>query len=294
VSRVDRFIRRQGGLATRAEIWEATSRAEFEAALRVGEICWYSRGRYGVPDVDRDVMTAYGLRSVLSHASAALWHGWELKAVPPATHITVPRKRRIAQPPRVEVHRADLRQDEVVEGIATSARRTLVDCLRVLPRDEGLAIADSALRHGVRRRLLDDITTSVRGPGRPSVLWAARHADGRAANPFESCLRSVALQVEGLAVTPQVRIARADGWVRPDLVDESLKIVIEAESFEWHGDRAALKRDARRFNTLVADGWVVLRFTWEDVMFDPAYVLDVLQRVVDARTQVLAADSSAA
>jgi very-short-patch-repair endonuclease len=53
-------------------------------------------------------------------------------------------------------------------------------------------------------------------------------------------------------------------------------MVLEAESFEWHGDRAALRRDARRYNAMVVDGWLVLRFSWEDVMFQPEYVRAVL------------------
>ena len=57
-------------------------------------------------------------------------------------------------------------------------------------------------------------------------------------------------------------------------------MILEADSFEWHGDRAALRRDARRYNLLVVDGWIVLRFAWEDVMFDPAYVREVLVAVV--------------
>ncbi len=64
--------------------------------------------------------------------------------------------------------------------------------------------------------------------------------------------------------------------MRPDLVDDRLRIVLEADSFEWHGGRSALARDARRYNTLVVDGWLVLRFAWEDVMHDPRYVRAVL------------------
>jgi very-short-patch-repair endonuclease len=280
------FVRRQGGFATRAQIVSATSRREFEAAVRQGDVVWFSRGRYGVPDLDLDIMTAHGLRAVLSHGSAALWHGWEVKTLPDKTHVTIPRRRRLALPPTVVTHRSDLAADEVVDGICTSARRTLLDCLRTMPSDDALTIADSALRHGVRRRLLDDIAATVRGPGRPGVLSAVRNADIRSANPFESVLRSIASEVEGLHVVPQLWIETDRQSVRPDLVDERLKVVLEAESFAWHGDRAALKRDARRFNFLAADGWIVLRFTWEEVMFDRAYVLEVLRSVVDARTQV--------
>ena len=287
MSEVVRFLVQRGGFATRAQVLEATGRSEFDTAVRVGHIVWVSRGRYGLPGLDLDVMTAHGLRAVLSHISAALWHGWEVKTPPDRTHVTVPRRRRMATAPTVVVHRADLGADEVVDDICTSVRRTLLDCLRNLPVDEGLSIADSALRHGVDPQVLDELARSTRGRGGPTVRHVVRHADGSAANPFESCLRALALRVEGLEVQPQLRIVGSRTTVRPDLVDPRLRIVIEADSFEWHGDRAALRRDARRYNLLVKDGWTVLRFSWEDVMYDPAYVLEVLRAVVDARTQVL-------
>jgi len=103
-------------------------------------------------------------------------------------------------------------------------------------------------------------------------------ANGDAANPFESCLRHVALGVEGLHVRPQLTLPGLR--LRPDLVDEDLSVVLEADSFEWHGDRAALRRDARRYNVMVVNGWLVLRFAWEDVMFDQDHVHSVLVAVV--------------
>ena len=72
---------------------------------------------------------------------------------------------------------------------------------------------------------------------------------------------------------------------RPDLVDEDLRLVLEADSFEWHGDRVALRDDARRYDLMVVNGWRVLRFAWEDVMFDQAWVREVLTAAVAERTQ---------
>ena len=108
-------------------------------------------------------------------------------------------------------------------------------------------------------------------------------ASGKAANPFESVLRAIALDVPGLSVRPQVLITTTDPWCCPDLVDTDLQVALEADSFEWHGGRSALARDARRYNLLIVDGWLVLRFAWEDVMFDPDYVRRVLMAVVDLR-----------
>ena len=53
------------------------------------------------------------------------------------------------------------------------------------------------------------------------------------------------MDLPGLTVEPQVSIRAGHEFLgRPDLVDERLGIILEADSFEWHGDRAALARDA--------------------------------------------------
>ena len=57
-------------------------------------------------------------------------------------------------------------------------------------------------------------------------------------------------------------------------------IVVEAESFEWHGKSAALTRDCARYNAFTVRGWVVIRFSWYQVMFEGDYVLRVLEEVV--------------
>jgi very-short-patch-repair endonuclease len=68
--------------------------------------------------------------------------------------------------------------------------------------------------------------------------------------------------------------------VTPDLVDRSRRLVIEAESWKYHGHRKALHNDCGRYNALVLRGWTVLRFSWEHVMLEPDYVRDVLFALV--------------
>lgn len=105
-------------------------------------------------------------------------------------------------------------------------------------------------------------------------------ASRKAANPFESTLRAIAADVAGLAVEPQVVIREPDIVARPDLVDVRLRIVAEADSFEWHGGRAQLSADARRYDLLVVNGWIVLRFSYEHVMLQPDFVHRVLVAAV--------------
>lgn len=283
-----------GGVATRSQLVQAVGRRAFDASVRAGDVVRLARGRYALPSAEESRASAHALKGALCLLSAALAWGWAVKNPPAVPQVVVPKHRRVAtaRASGVELHRADLMDDEVVGG-CTSRERTLGDCLRQLPFDEALAVADSALREGFSRARLMAIARDLRGPGSARARRVALAADARAANPFESVLRAIALDVVGLCVTPQVSLRRlvAGGaplfLARPDLVDQRLGIVLEAESFEWHGERAALHRDARRYNALASDGWLVLRFSWADVMHHPEHVRAVLERAVAERTEQL-------
>lgn len=283
---VTEVLARLGGVAPRARLVAACGRSVVDSALADGRLVAVTRGVYCSAETDASRAAAAAVSGVLSCRSAALAQGWAVRTVPQKPDVTLPRNRRIA-PARVAgltVHRADLGPDDVLDG-CTSPDRTLLDCLRGLPFEEALAVADSALRAGVRPEHLAALARDARGPGSAAVRRVAAVADGRAANPFESSLRAICLDVEGLEVVPQVTV-RAPHWLgTPDLCDTRLEIALEADSFEWHGDRAALHRDANRYNAFVAAGWLVLRFSWEEVMFHPDRVRAVLEAVVARRSQ---------
>lgn len=274
-------LRELGGVATRADLVVAATDHEIARALRDGTIIRTSRGRYALPSVDTAVRIAHSVRGILCLSSAAMFHGWAVKLPSDRPHVSFPRNRRLttAQLGQVHAHRHDLHPDDVVEGVATTKEATLLHCLRSLPDDEALAVADSAAR-SEGMALLHRVAATARGRGAARVRRIASVTSPDAANAFESVLRAIGLTVEGLHLVPQRLITSVDPWACPDLVDIDLRIVAEADSFEWHGDRAALRRDARRYDALVADGWAVLRFTWEDVMLDQAFVRRILADVV--------------
>jgi very-short-patch-repair endonuclease len=279
---------RHGGVSHRAALIRATSRAEVDRALADGSVVRAGHGRYVLPDVDAAARTAHSMNGVLCLTSAPLHHGWEVKAVPEKPHVLVPRKRNVPQRFRraVQLHRRDLLIDDIAGGIATSRELTLEQCLRLLPYDEALVIADSALRHG-EQATLARAAGLVRGRGQQQALRVAREARAESANAFESATRAICHRVRGLAVEPQVVISDAFVWARPDLVDLDLELAIECESYEWHGDRAGFRKDIRRYSLLTASGWMILRFTWEDVMFRSDWVRTVLTRAVAVRARTL-------
>lgn len=267
-----------GGVASYRMLTRYCTRDDLDRGLAGGDIVRVARGRYALPEADEAIRVAHALQGVLSHGSAALAWGWALKDVPDRPHVTVPVKRKVSTSARagIHLHRRDLHEDQVSDG-RTGVALTLEQCLRTMPFPDALAVADSALREGVLPETLQNLARNVRGPGAPRIRAVAAVANGLAANPFESVLRAVALDVPGLAVRPQVWI----GQVRPDLVDEELRIVLEADSFAWHGSRRALRRDAERYNDLTVSGWLVLRFSWEEVMVRPQRVRGVLVAAVD-------------
>ena len=275
---------RLGGVADYASISKLCGRRSIERAVRGEAILRDGRGRYALPVANEAQRAANLLRGVVSHTSAALHWGWEVKSVPRHPHITVGRSRTPPAKKRASVmlHWAALRPDEIV-GRVTSPTRTLVDCMRSLPFDEAVAIADSALRHQViGPRGLARLAESLVGPGAGAARRVAAVADGGAANPFESVLRTIALDVPGLRLVPQYRITHDDFSARPDLVDPRLRVVVEADSQTWHNaNRSQLRRDCRRYTALVSRGWLVARFAWEDVMFEPEYVRGELVLLAD-------------
>lgn len=272
-----------GGVGTARDLIALTSRRKVRTALGNGELVRIVRGRYGGPETNAR-STAARLGGVLSHLSAALHWGWAVKRAPTVTQVVVPRGRNVDPARR---HGVDLRWavlgPEDHDGVATTPARTVIDCARVLPFDEALAVADSALRSRLvtREQLLEAAESSPR-TGRGRVFAVVEAADPRAANPFESVLRAIVREV-GAHFEPQVTIGTLG---RPDLVDVEHRLVLEADSFAFHSDAEALVRDIERYNGFVIEGWIVLRFGWRHVMEQPEYVLTCVRAALAAISTV--------
>ncbi len=276
-------LTRLGGTADTAALLRMTTSKRLSRACREGLVLHPTRGRYVLTSAREGVRAAAALSGTASHASAAAEHGWELGVQPVRPAVVVPRNRNVERHRRVgvDLRWRDLEPDDR-HGHVTSPHRTVIDCAKDLPFREALAIADSALRHRdvdhdelVRRALL------LPSSGRTQALAVVEAATALAANPFESMLRAVAIGVPGLDVEPQVWIVERGFRGRPDLVDRKRRIVIEADSFEFHTGRRAFKRDCERYTGLVVRGWRVVRFSWEHVMFEPDYVHDCLVALVE-------------
>jgi len=120
----------------------------------------------------------------------------------------------------------------------------------------------------------DDVDGLVTTPLRTVVDCARSMPLPEALAVADSALRRRLFRHDELL--PQVPLDVRGGFIRPDLVDVDLRLVAEADGFEWHGQCRALAAGCRRYDDLVADGWTVLRFAWEQVMFDQEWVAQTL------------------
>lgn len=274
-------VGRLGGIAARADLLHLTTARKLRAAVDEGSLVRVSRGRYRLPDASRALTRAVQLGGMASHLSAAQLHGWELAFPTTTPWITVPRNSKARKSSRYHLLWADVCEER---GHVTSPTRTVLDCARRLPFAVALTVADSALRHGdVDQQSLIRAAHLVRGKGAEQARRVARHASGLAANPFESVLRALALDA-GLAAVPQPAVRTRGVTVHPDVGDPERRIVLEADSWEFHTGKEAHERDCWRYTVLVCDGWLVLRFTWHQVMYDPAFVTECLTQAM-SRTQ---------
>ncbi|HEY9494304.1 MAG TPA: DUF559 domain-containing protein [Intrasporangium sp.] len=281
-------VERLGGTCSWRELRRAVHWRHIAAALKDGSIVRPGRGVYAVPAAADGRVIARRMTGTVSHRTAALHWGWKVKATPDLPDVTIPANRKLRTSARglATVHWRTLGAGNVVDGWVTSRVRTVVDCCLDLPFDEALAVFDSALRSGLNRREVTEAVLSLGKLQRRRVLALARVASHRAANPFESVLRALAIeaaQALGAQFEPQHQIRYDDYDARVDLGSHDLRLVLEAESFEFHGDRAALTRDCIRYTELGSRGWLVLRFTWEQVMFQQDWVRRKIAMTVRAR-----------
>ena len=276
----------QGGWATSAELVAATSRHALAAAVQRGDVERLTRGIYGVPGLGADLAAAIAYDGVISYTSAAVAWRLPLLVVPQKPHITLPMNRNARPGPPAILHwgpipRADLRKR------TTSLLRTVLDCARILPFGDAVAVADAALARGrLSHEELQAAATTMRGPGRPNAVRVAAAASRSSESFLESMLRSLLVTAGIDGFEPQVLVDAGGFRARVDLGHRGVRIALEAEGYEFHGSAGDFAADCRRYDELVAAGWLVLRFTYQQVIGDPDWVVAAVRSAVAQRLGV--------
>ena len=246
----------------------------------------------------RRVAAAYkwaGAGALISHSSSAKLldlDGVDLFAI----ELSTPRRLRSR---RVVVHQRRTKgiPSLRIEGIrVAAAEQTLLDLACRLP-PESLDLAfDSALRLGLTRfdRLKrfyeDQAGPGVPGSGPLGELLQLREPCPR---PHHSVLevefRQLARDEELPQATSQFPVELRPGLtVHLDFAYPHEKLAIEIDSLRWHSGTRAIKRDNERQNLLVALGWRVLRFEWNDVIRRPREVAAQIRNALALQQRLLA------
>lgn len=164
--------------------------------------------------------------------------------------------------------------DRVTAAITTAAASDPMWALATL---DSLLWSDPAL--------LQDLPTLIEEWKGIRGLGTAREAAALARVGAQTALESISrfrLMMEGLP-EPQLQVAfhDEDGLIGfADLVWEDLGVIGEADGLGKYQTREDLIREKRREDRLRALGWIVVRWTWDEIFRDPRVVAERIRRAV--------------
>ena len=174
---------------------------------------------------------------------------------------------------------------EIVQGVpATTCARTAVDLARWVSFRSAVVVMDSALRRNSSPTQLDAVVARCsRWPGIRAARRAAQFADARAESPLESISRVVFAEA-GLPA-PDLQRPIGDPEWPTGIVDffwEEFGVIGEADGLMKYDDdeRRSLRAEKLRQEALEALGYVVVRWTWDDIWRRPDWVVARLQRAM--------------
>lgn len=282
------LVERQHGAIARWQLLElGLTPSAIDHRIVSGRLHPVWRGVYAVgrPQLTREgwwmaAVLACGPRAMLSHSSAAALWGIA-KPRKRVIEVTVPAHLRRTRS-GIHVYRRDLRRADVTTqlGIPVIAVvPTLVDLASQLHRDA----LEAAISEADRRGLTDPEQLRVAldtMPRRRGVGTLRRTLDRRTFRLSDSWLERRFLAIvrrAGLAI-PETR--RYENEFRVDFFWPQLGLVVETDGLRYHRTPAQQTKDRLRDQQHTAAGLTPLRFTHEQIRYEPAYVEATLKRVV--------------
>ena len=218
----------------------------------------------------------------LSHTSALNAHGL-LDRSGFRLDVTVPASDRLRSTRRLRIHRSRRPCGvTMTHGLAaTSVARALVDTWGEAHRGtmshRQLELARNAVLRATRERMatVPDIEAELPAVPRLPGLAELREllADARAGSQSQLEILGIrALLAAGLP-RPQLQygIQLGFGVLHVDAAWPDVKLAVEFDGAAYHSGRDEWQRDLRRDAALAALGWVVLRFSWTDVVERPGH-----------------------
>lgn len=232
----------------------------FDGVYAVGHRSLSSEGRLAA------ALLHAGPGAALSHLTAGWW--WRLLSIEPSM-IHLSTRRRISPTPALRIHRPRDLERHWHRGLpVTGVPRTLLDCAALLP----IARLRRSLAEAEYLRLatLDEIRLAL-GSGHPGSAALRKALDrhqprlARTLSVLEE--RFLALCERSSIPLPEVNVTVAGMMV--DALWRHEGVVVELDGHLAHDSRAAIERDRHRDLALRANGYRVLRYTWQQVIGGP-------------------------
>jgi very-short-patch-repair endonuclease len=232
---------------------------------------------------------ACGDGAVLSHDSAALL--WGIRGVstgnerrrarPPLIHVSVPadRSRRLEG---IRAHRRrelDATERTRHDGIPVTAPvRTLIDLATLLQPPQLEAAVNAADKLDLVDH--DDLRQAVEERrGTDGVKRLRRVLDQRTFALTDSELERRFLRLVRRARLPAPKTQQPVNGFRVDFYWAELRLVVETDGLRYHRTPGQQAKDRIRDQALVAAGFIVLRFTHAQVVYDQQHVVETLRAV---------------
>jgi very-short-patch-repair endonuclease len=265
------YLRYAGSVARTATLLHAgfTSNG-IRTSVAAGEIRRLRPGVVALPGARADFLAAVLANGTITCASAAPFHGiWRLHE-PERLHLLCAH----GSASGAVVHRASLVPPEFPQPVA-SLTDTLLHALRCLPPVDAAVMVESALLQG--RTTLDYLRQRLPGNRNGAARAVLGLVDGTADSAIEVVARLL-FRSQGIYTQTQVNLPGI-GFV--DFLLEGF-LIVEIDG-STHLERTQVKRDRGRNNASTLAGYAVLRYGYNDVVYNPQKVIDEVWQVLHGR-----------
>ena len=289
-SRIVTLAEAQHGVVARAQLLSlGLTEGAVARRMRAARLHRVHRGVYAVGHavLSREghwmaAVLACGPGAVLSHRDAAAL--WNLRGNSAAARVdvTIPRGSGHRSTPRIRVHLTRRLDSTVVRGIpVTSVARTLADLAEVLPA-RGL---EKAFQQAFTLRLLDArdvaaLPSGRPGPARVGALPEEHELGGGTRSGLEDAFLALRLR-HGI---PRPVVNGRVGGFEVDFHWPEARLIVETDTFRFHGGRSAFTADRARDRALAVRGWHTVRATDAAIYGGPGALAADILHLLNARS----------
>jgi very-short-patch-repair endonuclease len=303
MQRIDDIARRHHGVITREQ--SGLSPSSWGRAVRSGRFDPIHPGVARLPGTERTrlqaihaAVLAVGQGALASHRSAALLWGMPRHDSDVVDVIVTARGRR---PPLddVRVHRpTDLAQLVPARrnGIrCTNVLRTLCDLGAVDPSGVQAAVGhaittDMVTVGAIEMTILEHSEHGRAGVGPLRLALEAWTIDGK---PADSVLELAMHRLIARYRLPPVEFHPKIAGFEVDFRVAGTAVVLECDGWTYHGaDRRGFERDRERDATLIAAGWIPVRFTYRAITRHPLTVATRIRTALDRWSDLAPPDAA--